>query len=113
MNKCEIRLLVPSYGITTVEVEYTVNPIGSKQLYTIHGFHQTNRGERIKELDKEAVLSMNPYKGSDEMDKSAIEHKIIEATQGHMRRGLELDKLLPNPSTVKLKKIKRPSTLPE
>lgn len=107
MRTCEIRAMCPSFGITTMDVEYTVNPIGSKTLYTIHGFHRTERGKRVQKLDVDAVLSFTPYKGRDATDKECIEHKIIEATQGHMRKGIELDnKHLPDPAKTKLK-IKR------
>ena len=81
--KATIKLVVPSYGFDTVDVVYHTNPVGSKRLYAFDFMHQSYRGKPVRELDIEAVLSLNSYE--------EIEEAIIAKTQGNHRIGLEAD----------------------
>jgi len=98
--KTEIRLLVPSHGFDTVEVNYTTNPVGSSQLYRFGQMFLTYRGERVRELDTNSVCSMNPY--------DQMEELIISKTQSSHRRGLEQDEI--NPRIQKKFSFKKPNS---
>ena len=102
--KATIKLVVPSYGFDTVDVVYHTNPVGSKRLYAFDFMHQSYRGKPVRELDIEAVLSLNPYE--------EIEEAIIAKTQANHRIGLEAD--ANNPRITKKFNFKKPTNhIPE
>ena len=52
-------VLVPSHGFGTIEIEYQINPVGSKEIYSYGKSWLTRYGKRVTELDTGAVKRMN------------------------------------------------------
>lgn len=102
--KTQIKILIPQFGHGQVDVEYRVNGVHDKTLYTFTGFWPLYRGQRGEQLDTQSVINMN--------GQSELEEIIVEKTQGSHRAGLEADAVNPRiQSTEKRKfKFKKPNT---
>jgi len=102
--KTSITVLIPSFGHGLVDVEYKVNGVHDKTLYTFTGFWPLYRGERGDRLDTQAVINMNGQKD--------IEELIVEKTQGRYRESIEADNA--NPRITKKFNFKKPTNhIPE